>query len=119
MKTPELYELEYLFECDARIVDEEIPWYYTGASFSLMRENKLIKFYVNPASGNGELRLEVNGETIIHLNLDNVTEIQTIKEGKIEGFKVHFAKENYVTPLIVQTKPVVKIEWGTSLELQR
>jgi hypothetical protein len=118
LKTPEMYELEYLFECDARIVDEEVPWYYIGASSSLIRENKLIEFYVNPANRNGELRLLVNEEPLINLDLENITEVQLTNEKNTEGFKVHFDKENYVKSLIVQTKPFVKIEWGTSLELQ-
>ncbi|MDQ0890244.1 hypothetical protein QFZ81_005332 [Paenibacillus sp. V4I9] len=32
IRTPELYELEYFFECDAKYVDEGVPWQYTSVA---------------------------------------------------------------------------------------
>lgn len=119
MKTPDLYELEYLFECDAIIVDKEIPWYYAGASFSLIKERRLIEFKITPAVRDGKLKLQIDEEVIIDLKLENIKEIQIYNEKNIEGLNVFFDVDNYVLPLQIQTKPVIKIEWGTSIELQR
>jgi hypothetical protein len=37
MRTPEIYELEYLFEYEAKFLDEGIPWQYTSVSFHITR----------------------------------------------------------------------------------
>jgi len=52
-------------------------------------------------------------ETHEHHNL-------TIKRANdFESLIIEFNKDNFVIPLELQTKPILKITWGTSLELQR
>ncbi|WP_141500534.1 hypothetical protein [Paenibacillus luteus] len=48
---PELYEWEYLLECEAKRADHEIDWYYTGASFELERNGIRLELTVQPAIG--------------------------------------------------------------------
>ncbi|MEC2343739.1 hypothetical protein [Paenibacillus barengoltzii] len=116
---PELYELEYLFECDAKIIETEIPWYYSGATFSITRENLDIEFYIHPASSSGEVRLYVLKDKILNLSLENIKEVVITKNKDLEGLLVTFDDENYVEPLEIQTKPIIKVRWGTSIELHR
>ncbi|WP_274654604.1 hypothetical protein [Paenibacillus humicola] len=57
IKTPELFELEYLFECDAEFMDEGFPWQYTTVSFKITRGNLIAEFDFEEASKCGQLRV--------------------------------------------------------------
>lgn len=116
---PELYELEYLFECDAFTSDENIPWVYCFTSFRLTRENRQILFTIDIASRNGEVNILVDQDQLIRLDLENIKLLSILKDGLSEGLKIEFDHENYVLPLIIHTKPHISITWGTSLDLQR
>ncbi|WP_152559311.1 hypothetical protein [Tumebacillus flagellatus] len=46
---PELYELEYLFECEAVNEEPKIPWQYGRVSFSLSRGHTKVEFDLEKA----------------------------------------------------------------------
>jgi hypothetical protein len=116
---PELYELEYLFECDAMFIEEGIPWQYSSVSFNLTRGDIKVEFDIEVASHSGQLRL-YSGEKIVNkLYFENIESLIIEKEIGIELLKIKFDNENYVLPLELQTKPTIHMSWGTSLELRR
>lgn len=117
--TPELYELEYLFECDAIFVDEEVPWQYTSVFFQITRGNLRAEFDFEEASRCGQLRLYLGGEEINKFGLENILGLEIKRLADFEGLIIKFDSDNYVFPLELQTKPKIRITWGTSLELQR
>jgi len=114
---PDIYELEYLFECNALVADEEVGWYYSGVSFVLERDSVVIEFYLLPALRSGSLTICLNKNTIIDIDLENISEITLKRDINIEVIELNFDKDNFVEPLIVQTKPFIKANWGTSREL--
>ncbi|MGO4547366.1 hypothetical protein AB4Z29_21515 [Paenibacillus sp. 2TAB23] len=115
----DLYELEYLFECEASLIEEGIPWVYGDAKFSLARENREIDFIIGIASRCGEVIMRVDQRSLLQLTLENIDEILIFKEQQSEGISIKFVDGNYVRPLTIHTKPEIRITWGTSLELQR
>ncbi len=119
MNHPELYELEYLFESEATGIEEGIPWVYCGASFKLIRANRMITFSIEIACRCGTITLFVDQNRIIDLKIENIKHIILLKTNESEGIKIEFEDDNYVLPLIINTKPDINILWGTSIELQR
>lgn len=119
MKTPELYELEYLFECEAKLSDDEIPWQYTSVSFQIVRNNIKAVFEFEEASRNGQLRLYFETEELSNYYLENIRTINIKREHNYECLILEFDEENFVLPLALQTKPSIKTSWGTSLDLKR
>ncbi|URN93794.1 MAG: hypothetical protein NAG76_18480 [Candidatus Pristimantibacillus lignocellulolyticus] len=117
IKFPDIYELEYLFECNSLVADEETGWYYSGVSFMLERNSTEIEFYLLPACRSGFIRINVNKDTLIEIDLENIIEITIKRDKKTEFFEIYFDKDNFVEPLIVQTKPLIKAKWGTTREL--
>ncbi|MDQ0194601.1 hypothetical protein [Paenibacillus wynnii] len=116
---PDLYEFEYLFECDATGIEQGIPWVYCGATFDLSRLNRSITFSIEIGGRCSTLELFADQNRIITLKLENIKEIQIIKNNISEGLKLEFDDDNYVLPLLINTKPEIYVDWGTSLELQR
>ncbi|MEC0090646.1 hypothetical protein [Paenibacillus macquariensis] len=114
---PDLYELEYLFECNAQVTDEEVGWYYSGVSFVLERDLMGIEFYLIPAIRSGSIRISINRDTIIDIDLENIIEITIKRDNQTEVIEMNFDQDNFVQPLIVQTKPIIKAKWGTLREL--
>ncbi|WP_342562303.1 hypothetical protein NST84_22150 [Paenibacillus sp. FSL R7-0345] len=119
MKTPELYELEYLFECDAKFNDDGIPWQYTTVSFQIVRNNIKAVFEFEEASRSGQLRIYFKTEEISKYYLENISTIHIKREVNYECLTIEFDEENFVLPLALQTKPSIKTSWGTSLDLNR
>ncbi|KIL37015.1 hypothetical protein SD71_04890 [Cohnella kolymensis] len=62
MKHPELYELEYLFECEASGIEAGIPWAYCLAKFSLLRETRSIEF---ESEGTEGLKVDFDEENYV------------------------------------------------------
>ncbi|WP_310831048.1 hypothetical protein [Paenibacillus pedocola] len=119
MKTPELYELEYLFECEAKLSDDGIPWQYTSVSFQIVRNNIKAVFEFEEASRGGQLRLYFENEEITNYCLENISIIHIKRDDNYECLILEFDEENFVLPLALQTKPSIKTSWGTSLDLKR
>ncbi|SDW21820.1 hypothetical protein [Paenibacillus sp. CF384] len=119
IKTPELYELEYLFECEAEFIDEGIPWQYTTVSFKIARGNLRAEFDLKEASNCGQIRLYLEEEEINKFYIENILNLTIKRINDLESLVIEFDKENFVIPLELQTKPTIKIRWGTSLDLQR
>ncbi|MGM0885106.1 MAG: hypothetical protein ACQEXQ_29195 [Bacillota bacterium] len=119
IRTPELFELEYLFECDANFVDEGVPWQYTNVSFHLTRGNLRVKFDFEEASRCGQLRMYLGEDEINKFYLENIQNLVIKRLKDFESLILEFDSENFVVPLELQTKPTIKITWGTSLELRR
>lgn len=117
--TPELYELEYLFECEAILNEEGIPWQYASVAFKLIRGKLKVEFELEKASSCGQLSLYFEEENLSKLSLENIHAIRIKRDNMLEYLIVEFEKGNYVLPLELQTKPSISISWGTSLELQR
>lgn len=116
----ELYKFEYLFECDAKNVEPDIPWFYSGATFSIRRNDLEIEFSVVPEISNGEIKLlHKSGFQIVTLTLENIEDIRIYRDKEKEGLLITFDEKNYVEPLEIQTRPNISLKWGTSLELQR
>ncbi|MFC5649722.1 hypothetical protein ACFPYJ_11435 [Paenibacillus solisilvae] len=119
IRTPELYELEYLFECDAKFVDEGVPWQYTTVSFHITRNNLRVEFDFEEASRCGQIKLYLGEDEISNFFLENIQNLFIKQLKDFESLILVFDNENFVVPLELQTKPVIKITWGTSLELHR
>ncbi|OKP96205.1 hypothetical protein [Paenibacillus sp. P46E] len=119
MKTPELYELEYLFECEAELSDDDVPWQYTSISFQIVRNHIKAVFEFEEASRSGQLRIYLNTEEINNYCLENISTIQIKREDNYECLILEFDEENFVLPMALQTKPSIKTSWGTSLGLKR
>ncbi|UQZ32786.1 hypothetical protein C2I18_03960 [Paenibacillus sp. PK3_47] len=119
MKTPELYELEYLFECEAKLSDDAIPWQYTSVSLQIIRNNIKAVFEFEEASRCGKLSLYFETEGISNYCLENISTIHIKREDNYECLILEFDEENFVLPLTLQTKPSIKTFWGTSLGLKR
>ncbi|RUT28040.1 hypothetical protein EJP77_18670 [Paenibacillus zeisoli] len=118
--SPKLYEFEYLFECDAKIGEPDIPWFYSGATFSIRRDEFEIEFSLVPEISNGEIKLlHKSGFQIVTLTLENIKDIRIYRDKVKEGLLITFNEENFVEPLEIQTRPNIRLKWGTSLELQR
>ncbi len=58
-------------------------------------------------------------EEINKFYLENIQNLIIKRINDSESLIIEFDKENFVIPLELQTKPTIKISWGTSLELQR
>ncbi|CAM4452641.1 hypothetical protein FHS16_004069 [Paenibacillus endophyticus] len=69
MNHPALYELEYLFECEAGIIEEGIPWVYGDAKFRLARENREIDFIIGIANRCGEIIMRVDHRSLLQLEI--------------------------------------------------
>jgi len=119
MKTPELYELEYLFECEAKLSDDGIPWKYTSVSFQMVRNSIKAVFALKEAGRSGQLRLYFKTEEISNYCLENISTIHIMREDNYECLILEFDEENFVLPLALHTKPSIKTSWGTSLDLKR
>lgn len=112
---PELYEWEYLLECEAKRVDHELNWYYTGASFELKRNGIRLELTVQPVIGSSELSLYLNNSILVHLKLENIIEARLTNADDKEGFILFFDNQHLLKALIVQTKPVITLDWGSML----
>ncbi|WP_148933723.1 hypothetical protein [Paenibacillus methanolicus] len=119
LKTPELYELEYLFECEAKLSDESVPWQYTSVSFQVVRESLKAEFELEEASRSGQLRLYFETNEIVKIYLENIKCVHIKRQDNLECLILEFDNENFVLPLELQTKPIIKTTWGTSLDLWR
>ncbi|TLS53931.1 hypothetical protein FE782_00835 [Paenibacillus antri] len=119
LKTPELFELEYLFECDAQLSEDGIPWQYTSVSFYVIRDKVKAEFDFEEASRSGQIRLYLYEEELTKIILENIKDITIRKSNDFESLVLEFDEENYVKPLVLQTKPRINMTWGTSLELRR
>ncbi|WP_197260857.1 hypothetical protein [Brevibacillus laterosporus] len=119
INTPELFELEFLFECEAKIVEEEIPWQYSTISFNITRNNLRAEFDFEEASRCGEIRIYLGEDEISKFYLENIQTLVINRFNHFESLIFEFESDNFVVPLVLQTKPTIKITWGTSLELHR
>ncbi|ALS28942.1 hypothetical protein IJ21_35540 [Paenibacillus sp. 32O-W] len=119
MKIPELYEIEYVFECDVARSDPEVPWYYDCISFSLARNRCRIDFSVEPGIGWGRVAIYVLDGKMIDLHLENIRELAIVRDGGYEGLVLIFDEGHDVQPLEIGTKPDIRVKWGTSLGLYR
>jgi len=107
-----------LFECDARFSDEGVPWQYTPVSFQIVRDNLKAEFEFEEASRCGQLRLYFGEGEISKFYLENIKGVHIKRMDNLECLLLEFDDENFVLPLELQTKPTIKITWGTSLEFR-
>ncbi|WP_433944927.1 SMI1/KNR4 family protein [Paenibacillus sp. SN-8-1] len=109
--SPELYEFEYLFECDAKLVEPDIPWFYSGATFSIRRDELEIEFSLVPEISNGEIKLlhnngfqndleDIMSNQIIH---EAINLVQRIKD-TYPAFQGRTAKKEDILQLQDQLK---------------
>jgi hypothetical protein len=119
MNHPELYELEYLFECEAMNIEAKVPWIYSEVKFNLIRSNREIMVNIEIVSRCGHVELLIDKNRVIALELENIKDISITKSINSEGLIIEFDEDNYVLPFSIKTKPEINITWGTSLELQR
>ncbi|WP_171693614.1 hypothetical protein, partial [Paenibacillus germinis] len=108
-----------LFECEAELSDKSVPWQYTSVSFQVVRGDFKAEFDIEEASRSGQLRLYSGTDEISKFYLENINGVQIKRKGNFECLVSEFDKENFVLPLELQTKPVIKLIWGTSLDLRK
>lgn len=110
MKTPELWELISLFECEPKYIygeDKRIPWFYNTLEFVLIRGCDKACFIISPAEKIIDFRWYSCERQLMHLNLECVEEIKVEKTNGKEILHIIFNKDTEVEKLFIELKPVI------------
>ncbi|MBP2000941.1 hypothetical protein J2Z69_001984 [Paenibacillus shirakamiensis] len=112
---PEEFEFVDFFEQEPCTLDSEVPFYYNRHTYQLERENGTLHFELEPSYSWVRCQWHQGDIVLIDLTLEEVRGIRLEKRAQREYIHILFANESLMKPLIVKTKPIFSIIWGTEV----
>ncbi|MEO3892641.1 hypothetical protein [Nonomuraea sp. B5E05] len=115
MEIPELAELIWLFEDEPQGEYEDVRWPVGLHSFQLTRGAISVLFSIDPTAGEGYISLYVDGEEITYIRrLRRLGRLSVERQWSgYEGLKLWF-REDYKEPVVLQTKPTIRLSWDVN-----
>ncbi|HEX6519130.1 MAG TPA: hypothetical protein VF070_03835 [Streptosporangiaceae bacterium] len=112
MVIPELADLIWLFEDEPSNPDPDLRWPVGLQSFRLQRGPHEVLFSIDPTSGEAYITLYAAGQELADLGrLRRLEALTVIKRDGYEGLELRFVDARH-DPLIVQTRPEIKLTWN-------
>lgn len=112
---PDEHELIALFESEPTLTDKGVPWVYNRLTFTLLRGVHRITCVIEPSYEVLELEWSRTGKMLVSLSLNRVSGIETELNAETEVLVAHFC-DKHLLDLRIQTKPDIRVAWGTSEE---
>jgi hypothetical protein len=112
MKLPHADELLELFEAEPAVLDPGVPWAYNTVTFATKRGHDEVRCAFDPGYGEIEFNWSIDGRSMIQLKVERVEIVRIERYTAWEGFVVSFSEQAALPDLIVQLKPLVKVQWG-------
>jgi hypothetical protein len=112
MEIPELAELIWLFEDEPQGEYEDVHWPVGLHSFQLTRGAISVLFSIDPTAGEAYISLFVDDEEITYIKrLRHLGRLSVERERSgYEGLTLWF-REDYKEPVVLQTKPTIRLSW--------
>jgi hypothetical protein len=118
MAIPADWELIGFFEAEPELADtgedQYGGWHYNTLKFRTQRGEDVIECVLSPAFGELTLRWSKYEIELIELALCFGRILTVHSDSGREWMEVEFEEEKYLLPFLLQLKPTVKVEWGTT-----
>ena len=107
---PEDWELLSLFDGEPTVLDSGVPWFYNRITFTVDRPLGRVECSIGPADHALTFRCSTEEQTVIALQLDDVSGLSTWRQGKLEGFTATL-EDPRRGELRIQISPDVSVAW--------
>jgi len=109
LKIPDEIALMSLFECEPKMLDNVVPFYYNESIYKFSNSN-YEEFSVNISPSYGDMKIQVvdknTSELISYLDLKNIKSIEVLSDRKYES-KIMITSESNI--IKVNFKPKYKV----------
>jgi hypothetical protein len=109
---PPEHELLALFEVEPVVLDPDVPWAYNTVTFTTNRGQDEVRCVLVPGYSEIGLTWSRDGRAIVQLALERVKAVHAEMDDAGERLIVAFSEKVSLPDLIVQLKPLVKVQWG-------
>lgn len=114
MEIPDLADLIWLFEDEPTGQTPDLAWPVGLQSFRLRRGDHEVAFSLDPFPGDAYISLYAGGHEIASVcRLRTVETLTIVKRGEYEGLELRFGGGKH-DPLILQTRPEIRLHWDVS-----
>jgi hypothetical protein len=111
---PEDWELVSLFGIEPRVEFGNIDWFHDDLTFISERGSDRIECYLEMNEGRLDFTW-TRDDAIVALKLVAIERLKVISQDNVEGLRVEFRSLiEGVAPLMIQLKPSIRIDWGTT-----
>jgi hypothetical protein len=108
---PEPWELIGLFECEPKLADADMPWFYNRVRFDRRRGNERIELVIEPADHDLAFRWSIDGEAIIDLDLHDVVGLE-VRLGHGKESLIVSTGDPHQRPIDIEISPKVRLIVG-------
>lgn len=110
---PEEHELISLLESEPLIYDQQVPFFYNHLTYSLTRSNGTLHFEIEPGSQWARIIWKQEESIVVDIELESIQGLEIERRNGQEFMHFIFYEDQRLKKLILKTKPMFSLSWGT------